>query len=57
MEELVFKEGGKTENPEKNPRSKVRIKNKLNPTYDIGAESNPSQIGGEASALTTVITL
>ena len=30
LEMLVFEEGGKPENPEKNPRSKARI-NKLNP--------------------------
>ena len=31
LEMLVFAEGGKLENPSKNPRSKVRTKNKLNP--------------------------
>ena len=33
---LVFVEGGKTENPEKNPRSKARTNNKLNPRATIG---------------------
>ena len=28
---LVFVKGGKLENPEKNPRGKVRANNKLNP--------------------------
>jgi len=31
MEMLVFVEGGKLENPEKNPQSKARTNNKLNP--------------------------
>ena len=31
LEVLVFMGGGKPENPEKNPRSKVRTNNKLNP--------------------------
>ena len=31
LQVLVFVEGGKPENPEKNPRSKVRTNNKLNP--------------------------
>ena len=30
-EVLVFVEGGKTENPEKSPRMRVKTKNKLNP--------------------------
>jgi len=29
---LAFEEGGKLENPEKNPRSKARTNHKLNPT-------------------------
>jgi len=28
---MVFAEGGKPENPEKNPQSKARANNKLNP--------------------------
>jgi len=31
LEMLVFVEGGKLENPEKNPQSKARTNNKLNP--------------------------
>ena len=30
---LVFKEGGKPENPKKNPRSEERTNNKLNPQW------------------------
>ena len=44
----VFKEEGKPENPEKNPRSKDENQQQTQPTY----ESNPGHIG-EASALTT----
>jgi len=36
LEMLVFQEGGKPENPEKNPRSKAKTNNKLNPMkYDV----------------------
>ena len=40
LEVLVFAEGGKPENPEKNPRSKARTNNKLNPheTASTGIE-------------------
>ena len=40
LEVLVFVEGGKPENPEKNPRSKARTNNKLNPheTASTGIE-------------------
>ena len=41
---LVFVEGGKLENPEKNLRSKTRTNNKLN-TRDTGPELNPGHIG------------
>ena len=44
FEVLVFMEGGKPENPEKNPRSKK--KQQTQPTYDAGPELNPSHIGG-----------
>ncbi len=36
LEMLVFQEGGKPENPEKNPRSKARTNNKLNPRMEPG---------------------
>ena len=44
--ELVFVEGGKPENPEKNPRSKDENQQQTQPTYDTGPESNPGLIGG-----------
>ena len=34
LEMLVFKEGGKPENPEKNPRSKGENQQQTQPTYD-----------------------
>jgi len=43
---LVFEEGGKPENPEKNPQSKARINNRLNPHMTAGPESNSGYIGG-----------
>jgi len=33
---MVFVEGGKPENPEKNPRSKARSNYKLNPHVTLG---------------------
>ena len=50
LEVLVFVEGGKPENPEKNPWSKARTKNKLNPheTASTGIELGPQR--WEASA-------
>jgi len=43
---LVFVEGGKPENPEKNPWSKDENHQQTHPTYDSGPESNPGHIGG-----------
>ena len=45
---LVFEEGGKPENPEKNPRSKDENQQQTRPTYDAGSgnRSNLSHIGG-----------
>ena len=43
LEMLLGVEGDKPEDPEKNPRSKVRTNNKLNPR-DTGPESNSSHI-------------
>ena len=37
LEMLVFMEGGKPENPEKNPRSKDENQQQTQPTYDTGA--------------------
>ena len=39
-------EGGKLENPEKNPRSKDENQQQTQPTYDTWPESNPGHIGG-----------
>ena len=36
LEVLVFMEGGKPENPEKNPRSKDENQQQTQPTYDTG---------------------
>ncbi len=46
LEVLVFVEGGKPENPEKNPRSKDENQQQTQPTYGTGPESNPGHIGG-----------
>ena len=43
---LVFVEGGKPENPDKNPRSKDENQQQTQPTYDTGPEKNPGHIGG-----------
>ena len=44
---LVFVEGGKPENPEKNPRSKARTNNKLRSSHmtPVVRESNAGHIG------------
>ena len=39
LEMLVFVEGGKPENPEKNPRSKDENQQQTQPTYDTGTEN------------------
>ena len=43
LEMLVFVDGGKPENPEKNPRAGTRTNNKLNPhmTSSPGIEPGP----------------
>ena len=41
LEVLVFVEGGKPKNPEKNPRSKARTNNKLNPLMTPGPGYEP----------------
>ena len=43
---LIFAEGGKPENPEKNPRSEDENQQQTQPTYGTGPESNPGHIGG-----------
>ena len=42
---LIFAEGGKPENPEKNPRSEDENQQQTQPTYGTGPESNPGHIG------------
>ena len=45
---LVFKEGGKPENPEENPQSKDENQQQTQPTYEHPVrESNPGHIGIE----------
>jgi len=41
---LVFVEGGKPENPEKNPESKDESHQETQPTYDTRLEMNPGHI-------------
>ena len=41
LEMMIFVEGGKPENPEKNPRSKARTNNKLNPHMTPGPGIEP----------------
>jgi len=48
-----FEEGGKPENPEKNPRSSGENQQQTQPTYDAGSESGnrtrDTLVGGEPS--------
>ena len=48
---LVFAEGGKPENPEKNPRSKGENQQQTQPTYDAGSgnRTRATLVGGERS--------
>ena len=57
LEMLVFMEGGKPENPEKNPRSKERAIYKLHPHMTPGKGVEPGPHWWEASALTTAPSL
>ena len=50
LEVLVFVEGGKPEIPEKNPRSKARTNNKLNPHETASTGIEPWSQRWEASA-------
>jgi len=43
---LGFVEGGKPENPGKNPQSKVKNQQQIEPTYDTKPASNLGHIGG-----------
>ena len=53
LEVLIFVEEGKPEKPEKNPRSRARINNKLNTHVTPGPEIEPGPQWWELSALTT----
>ena len=48
---LVFVEGGKSENPEKNPRGKDENQQQTQPTYDAesGNQTRATLVGGECS--------
>jgi len=52
---LVFMEGGKPENPEKNPRNKDNNQQQTQPTYDTGTGTRPfnylPQAGSQAVLL------
>jgi len=49
LEMLIFEEGGKLENPEKNPRSKDENQQQTQPTYDTGSRirTRATLVGGE----------
>ena len=49
LEMLVFEEGGKPENPEKNPQSKEENKQQTQSTYDAGSRNRTRDtlVGGE----------
>ena len=54
LEMLVFEEGGKPENPERNPRrARARTSNKLNTHMMPGLEIEPGKHWWKVSALTT----
>ena len=48
---LVFVEGGKPENPEKNPRNRDKNQQQTQPTYDAetGNRTRATLVGGECS--------
>ena len=54
---LVFAEGGKPENPEKNPRSREENQHKLNPLMASGPGIKSGPNWWEASVLTTAPSL
>ena len=51
LEMLVFVEGGKPENPEKNPRRGDENQQQTQPTYDVesGNRTRATLVGGEGS--------
>ena len=48
---LVFVEGGKPENPEKNPRNKDKNQPQTQPTYDVESrnQTRATLVGGKCS--------
>ena len=48
---MVFEEGGKPENPEKNPQSRDENQQQTQPTYDVesGNQTRATLVGGECS--------
>jgi len=48
---LIFEEGGKLDNPDKNPRSKDENQQQTQPTYDAGSgnRARDTLVGGECS--------
>ena len=53
LEVLIFMEGGKPENPEKNPRSRDKNQQQIQATCDARSRNKPGPQQWEASALTT----
>ena len=51
LEMLIFEEGGKPENPEKNPLSKDENQQQTQPTYEAGSgnETRDTLVGGKHS--------
>ena len=49
LEMFVFEEGGKPENPEKNPQSRDENQNQTQPTYDVESRNRTraTLVGGE----------
>ena len=47
----IFEEGGKAENPEKNPRNRDENQQQTQPTYDAGSgnQTRDTLVGGERS--------
>ena len=56
LEVLIFVEGGKPENPEKNPRSRDKNQQQTQPTRDAGSENRTraTVVGGECSHHCTI---
>ena len=54
---LIFEQGGKPENPEKNPRSKDENQQQTQPTYDAGSgnRTRDTLVGGERSQIRTCL--